>query len=77
MMICLDLAEMERLFQELDENKVVSALRKMKNGEAVGPDHLPVEVWKCLGSVGVEYFKQELNNIMVEERSQICHRKVN
>ena len=24
-------------------------MQRMKNGKAVGPDDIPVEVWKCLG----------------------------
>ena len=24
-------------------------MQMMKNGKAVGPDDIPVEVWKCLG----------------------------
>ena len=27
----------------------------MKNGKTVGPDEIPVEVWKCLGEVTVEF----------------------
>jgi len=41
---------------------------KMENGKAVGPDNLPVEVWKSLGITGIEYLKQELNKIMQEEK---------
>jgi len=40
---------------------------KMKNGKAVGPDNLPVEVWKSLGMIGIEYLKQELNKITEEK----------
>ena len=29
--------------------EVKNALRRMKKGKAVGPDELPVEVWKCMG----------------------------
>ena len=32
--------------------EVKNALRRMKKGEAVGPDELPVEVWKCMGEMG-------------------------
>ncbi|KAK3513053.1 hypothetical protein QTP70_000211 [Hemibagrus guttatus] len=27
----------------------------MKSGKAVGPDDIPVEVWKCLGEAAVEF----------------------
>ena len=32
--------------------EVKNALRRMKKDEAVGPDELPVEVWKCMGEMG-------------------------
>ena len=32
--------------------EVKNALRSMKKGKAVGPDELPVEVWKCMGEMG-------------------------
>ena len=33
--------------------EVKIALRKMKKGKAVGPDELPVEVWKCMGKMRI------------------------
>ena len=29
-------------------------IKRMKSGRTVGPDDIPVEVWKCLGEMGVE-----------------------
>ena len=26
----------------------------MKKGKAIGPDKLPVEVWKCMGEIGID-----------------------
>ena len=37
--------------------EVKNALKRMKKGKAVGPDALPVEVWKCKGD-GVRVFDQ-------------------
>ena len=53
---------------EITSMEVEQALKKIKNGKVVGPDNLPIEVWKCLGSTGVEYLKQELNKIMEKEK---------
>ena len=38
-------------------------LRNMKNGEATGPNNLPVEVWKSLGRTGVNFLMEALNKI--------------
>ena len=35
----------------VSREEVKNALRRMKKGKAVGPDELPVEVWKCMGDV--------------------------
>ena len=29
-------------------------MQRMKNGKAVGPEDIPVEVWKCLGESALE-----------------------
>ena len=38
--------------------EVKNALRRMKKGKAVGPDELPIEVWKCMGKMEIEFFDQ-------------------
>ena len=35
--------------------EVKNALRRMKKDKAVGPDELPVEVWKCMGEMGIKF----------------------
>ena len=32
-------------------SEVEIALRKMESGKVVGPDGIPIEVWKCLGKM--------------------------
>ena len=32
---------------QIRNDKVRKALKRMKRGKAVGPDDIPVEVWKC------------------------------
>ena len=39
----------------VSREEVKNALRRMKKGKAVGPDELPVEVWKCMGEMGVKF----------------------
>ena len=35
--------------------EVKNALRRNEKGKAVGPDELPVEVWKCMGEMGIKF----------------------
>jgi len=49
-------------------DEVKRALKKMKNGKAVGPDNLPIEVWKCLGEEGASFLCMTLNRICEEEK---------
>ena len=48
--------------------KVKNALRRIKKDKAVGPDELPVEVWKCLGEMGIKFFNRLFNRMLVGER---------
>ncbi|KAK3537113.1 hypothetical protein QTP70_002128 [Hemibagrus guttatus] len=36
----------------------------MKSGKAVGPDDIPVEVWKCLGEAAVEFLASLFNRVL-------------
>ena len=40
----------------------------MKNGKAVGPDHIPVEVWKCLEEIALEFLVKLYNRTMESGR---------
>jgi len=33
----------------IQEHEVREALKRMSSGKAVGPDNIPIEVWKSLG----------------------------
>ena len=48
--------------------EVKNALRKMKKGKAVGPDELPVEVWKCMGEMGMNFLTRLFNRLLMGER---------
>ena len=39
----------------VSREEVKNEVRRMKNGKAVGPDELPVEVWKCMGEMRIEF----------------------
>ncbi|KAK3538685.1 hypothetical protein QTP86_012735 [Hemibagrus guttatus] len=36
----------------------------MKSGKAVGPDDIPVEIWKCLGEAAVEFLASLFNRVL-------------
>ena len=44
------------------------ALKGMKHGKAMGPDGIPVEVWKSLGEEGVDMFLDLLQKIFEQEK---------
>ena len=50
------------------KKEVKNALRRMKKGKAVGPDELPVEVWKCMGKMGIEFLTRLFNKLLMGER---------
>jgi len=35
--------------EPISKDEIKKSLKKMTNGKVVGPDQIPVEVWKCLG----------------------------
>ena len=47
----------------ITREEVKEALRKMKSGKAVGPDSIPVEVWKSLGEEGLTWLTNFFNVI--------------
>ena len=50
------------------EEVVKENMQRMKNGKAVGPDDIPVEVWKCLGESALKFLTKLYNRTMESER---------
>ena len=48
--------------------EVKNALRRMKKGKAVGPNELPIEVWKCMGEMEIKFLTRLFNRLLVGER---------
>ena len=48
--------------------EVKNALRRMKKGKAVGPDELPVEVWKFMREMGIKFLTRLLNRLLMGKR---------
>jgi len=47
------------------EEEIWNDVRKMKNRKAVGPDGIPVEAWKVLGRLGVDWLTRFFNRLLV------------
>ena len=52
----------------VSREEVKNALRMMKKGKAVGPDELPIEVWKCIGKIGIEFLIRLFYKLLMGER---------
>ncbi|KAK3526810.1 hypothetical protein QTP70_033548 [Hemibagrus guttatus] len=58
----------EQKVDKIRKDEVRKALMRMKSGKAVGPDDIPVEVWKCLGEAAVEFLNSLFNRVLESER---------
>ena len=52
----------------VSREEVKNALKRMKKGKAVGIDELPVEVWKCMGEIGIKFLNKLFNGLLMNER---------
>ena len=62
-----DRAPNQGMTSPVSEAEIERALRGMKCGKAVGSDEIPVEVWTCLGELGVVTLCKLFNRIMTTE----------
>ncbi|XP_064121710.1 uncharacterized protein LOC135226196 [Macrobrachium nipponense] len=58
----------EREVPRISRREVRRALSKMKKGKGVGPDGIPVEVWRCLGKEGINILWDLFNKIYQQEK---------
>ena len=54
--------------RKITKEEVKRALRKMGRAKAVGPDQIPIEVWKCLGEEGARWLTDLFNVIFKTAR---------
>ena len=52
----------------VSREEVKNALRRMRKGKAVGPDEFPVEVWKCMEKIGIEFLTRLFNRLLMDKR---------
>ena len=64
----------ERVIMEVEKiskEDVRENTRRMKTGKAVGPQDMPVEVWKCQGEIALEFITILYNRTMESERMPV------
>ena len=54
--------------QQISAEEVRVAMNRMKTGKAVGPDDMPVEAWRCLGELAIDFLTRLFNKILEDER---------
>ena len=54
--------------ESASKEEVMENMQRMKNGKAVGPDDIPVEVWNCLGESALKFLTKLYNRTMESER---------
>jgi Reverse transcriptase (RNA-dependent DNA polymerase) len=52
-----------RFVRRIQESELKEALKKMKTGKALGPDDIPIEVWRCLGDIVIVWLTKLFNTI--------------
>jgi hypothetical protein len=52
-----------RFVRRIQEAEIGEALKRMKGGKAIGPDGIPIEVWRCLGERAVVWLTKLFNLI--------------
>ena len=45
------------------KNRRSEALKRIKGGKAMGPDGIPIKVWRCLGDIAIVWLTKMFNNI--------------
>ena len=60
--------EGEQEVEMVSVGEVERALRKMKAGKAVGPDGIPVEIWKLVGGKATTWLQCLFNRILLGEK---------
>ena len=54
--------------QQISAEEVRAAMNRMKTGKAVGPHDIPVEAWRRLGELVIDFLARLFNKILEDER---------
>ena len=52
-----------RFVRRIQEVEIGEALKRIKGGKAMGPDGIPIEVWRCVGARAIVWLTKLLNLI--------------
>ena len=53
-----------RVVENVSDDEVRNALKRMKKGKAQGPDEILVEAWICLWEIGIEFLAELFNRLL-------------
>ena len=54
--------------RRIHEAEIEEALKRMKRGKSMGPDGIPIEVWRCLGDRAIVWLTKLFNLIFRSNR---------
>jgi hypothetical protein len=49
--------------RRIQESEIKDVLKRMKGGKAMGPDRIPIEVWRSFGDVAIVWLTKLFNLI--------------
>ena len=52
-----------RFVRRIQESEVRETLKRMKGGKTMGPNGIPIEVWRCLGDIAIVWLTKLFNHI--------------
>ena len=52
-----------RFVRRIQEAEIGEALKRVKGGKAMGPDGIPIKVWRCLGDRAIVWLTKLFNLI--------------
>jgi hypothetical protein len=57
-----------RFVRRIQEAEIREALKRMKGGKTMGPDGIPIKVWRCLGARAIVWLTKFFNLIFRSNR---------
>jgi hypothetical protein len=55
----------------IQEQEVREALKRMKVGKAMGPNSIPIKVWRCLGDLAIVWLTKMFNNMNIYQSNKM------